>query len=148
MDAGETASAAGSQLIGLPLMPVTQWVVLVIRVLIVPRGRALRMAVCGGARAGRRALTDNRALRARPGTASLVATPMESANDIDKRLTDLEVKASLTEDLVDRLNEVVVRQQEQIDLLLREVGRLARQGGSAGDEPAFRSLRDEIPPHY
>jgi len=73
--------------------------------------------------------------------------PMEPANDIDKRLTDLEVKASLTEDLVDRLNEVIVRQQEQIDLLLREVGRLARQGGS-GDEPALRSLRDEIPPHY
>jgi SlyX protein len=73
--------------------------------------------------------------------------PMSAHDDVDKRLTDLEVKASLTEDLVDRLNEVVARQQEQIDLLLREVGRLARRG-TADDEPAFRSLRDELPPHY
>jgi len=72
---------------------------------------------------------------------------MDSA-DVDKRLTDLEIKASLAEDLVDRLNEVVVRQQEQIDLLMREVGRLARRAEPGDDAPVFRSLRDEIPPHY
>jgi SlyX protein len=72
---------------------------------------------------------------------------MPAHDDVDKRLTDLEVKASLAEDLVDRLNEVVVRQQAQIDLLMREVARLARRG-TDDDAPAFRSLRDEIPPHY
>ncbi|RPH39761.1 MAG: SlyX family protein [Burkholderiales bacterium] len=72
---------------------------------------------------------------------------MDSAH-VDKRLTDLEIKASLAEDLVDRLNEVVVRQQEQIDLLMREVGRLARRAEPGDDAPVFRSLRDEIPPHY
>ncbi len=73
--------------------------------------------------------------------------PLDPADLVDKRLTDLEVKLSLTEDLADRLNEIVVRQQDQIDLLLREVGRLARRADSA-DEPTFRSLRDELPPHY
>ena len=66
-----------------------------------------------------------------------------------QRLTDLEIKLSFAEDLVDRLNEVVVRQQEQIDLLLREVGQLRRQqAGTADDRAGFVSLRDERPPHY
>jgi len=65
----------------------------------------------------------------------------------ESRLTELEIKASYTEDLLDRLNEVIVRQQSQIDLLLREVASLKQQGGSAEPAP-FRSLRDELPPHY
>jgi SlyX protein len=65
----------------------------------------------------------------------------------ERRLTDLEVKAAFTEDLLDRLNEVIVRQQDQIDLLTREIARLKQQGPS-GDPPAFRSLREELPPHY
>jgi SlyX protein len=72
---------------------------------------------------------------------------MESPNDIDKRLTDLEVKASFTEDLVDDLNRIVARQQQQIDALLRQVADL-RQQGAAADPGATRSLRDELPPHY
>jgi SlyX protein len=75
--------------------------------------------------------------------------PTSSASDPrdEKRLVDLEVKLTLTEDTVERLNEIVVRQQEQIDLLLREVGRLARERES-GDEDRVGELRDEIPPHY
>jgi len=68
-------------------------------------------------------------------------------DDIDKRLTDLEVKASFTEDLVDHLNDLVARQQEQIELLIREVGKLKDRapdmGRGAGTDP-----RDEMPPHY
>ena len=62
-------------------------------------------------------------------------------------LTALEIKASFTEDLVDHLNQVVVRQQQQIDLLIREVADLRRQGPDEGGA-TFRSLRDELPPHY
>lgn len=67
--------------------------------------------------------------------------------DVDRRLTDLEIKASYTEDLVDHLNQAIVRQQQQIDLLLREVRHLRSQlpSESAG---TVRSLRDELPPHY
>lgn len=61
---------------------------------------------------------------------------------------DLEIKASYAEDLLDSLNQLVARQQEQIDLLLREVGRL-RQGGEPEAAPgAVRDPRDELPPHY
>ena len=65
-----------------------------------------------------------------------------------QRLTDLEIKASFTEDLVDQLNEVVVRQQRQIDALLREVADLRQQPPEDPGARPFRSLRDELPPHY
>ena len=64
----------------------------------------------------------------------------------EHRLTELEIKASYTEDLLDRLNEVVIRQQ-QIDRLEREVAALRQQVDQA-PAPVFRSLRDELPPHF
>ena len=72
---------------------------------------------------------------------------MDSPERTDQRLTELEIKASFTEDLIDRLNEVIVRQQTQIDLLVREVLLLRQQPADAGGA-APRSLRDELPPHY
>jgi SlyX protein len=67
--------------------------------------------------------------------------------DTERRLTELEIKASYADDLLDTLNAVVAHQQEQIDLLLRELGHLRRQGADEGSAPA-RNLRDELPPHY
>lgn len=72
---------------------------------------------------------------------------MEHPHDTDRRLTELEIKASFAEDLLDQLNQTIFRQQQQLDLLLREVAELRRQqpeGGSVGQ----RNLRDELPPHY
>jgi SlyX protein len=66
----------------------------------------------------------------------------------DKRLTDLEVKASFTEDLVDSLNDLVARQQEQIDLLIREVGKLKDRAPDTGGRPDARDPREDVPPHY
>ena len=65
----------------------------------------------------------------------------------EARLTELEIKSSYSEDLLDRLNEVVVRQQAQIDLLQRALAGLREQALESA-QPAFRSLRDELPPHY
>lgn len=67
---------------------------------------------------------------------------------IDQRLTDLEVKASFTEDTVEQLNQVIVRQQQQIDALLRHLGELRGQVDRLADPNAPRTLRDELPPHY
>ena len=72
---------------------------------------------------------------------------MDHPHDPDARLTDLEIKASYTEDLLDTLNEIVARQQVQIDLLTKELAELRRQMPSA-DGATFRSLRDDLPPHY
>ena len=65
----------------------------------------------------------------------------------DQRLTDLEIKATYSEDLLEALDQVVIRQQEQIDLLLREVARL-QEPQTDGGVPTARSLRDDLPPHF
>jgi len=65
----------------------------------------------------------------------------------DARLTALEIKASFAEDLLDKLDQTVIRQQTQIDALIGEVLHLRQQIGSAQGDTT-RSLRDELPPHY
>ncbi len=66
---------------------------------------------------------------------------------MDARITELEIKISFAEDMIDELNRVVFRQQQQIDLLVGEVKALREQAQNAAPgEP--RSLRDELPPHY
>ena len=69
-------------------------------------------------------------------------------NHIERRLTDLEVKASFNEDLVEHLNLAIARQQQQIDGLMRELAQLRDQPVPEGGGAPFRSLRDELPPHY
>jgi SlyX protein len=77
-----------------------------------------------------------------------MTTASPTASDhTDERLTQLEIKLSYTEDLLDTLNQLVTTQQDQIDLLLREVARLRQHGSSEGPAPP-RNLRDELPPHY
>lgn len=68
--------------------------------------------------------------------------------DLEQRITELEIKASFAEDLVDHLNEIVVRQQQQIELLARQLQDLKQQQGSGDGGVTVRSLRDELPPHY
>ena len=66
---------------------------------------------------------------------------------IEERLTNLEVKASFAEDLLDKLDQIIIRQQDQIDRLTHEVQWLSQQAPpDAATVP--RSLRDELPPHY
>jgi SlyX protein len=66
---------------------------------------------------------------------------------MESRITELEIKISYTEDLVDELNRIVFRQQQQIDLLINEIKTLRDQVQAAAPAEQ-RSLRDELPPHY
>jgi SlyX protein len=72
---------------------------------------------------------------------------MEKPNDNEQRLTELEIKASFTEDLLDQLNQVVVRQQQQIDALIREIANL-RQSTLDGGIGVGGPRRPAQPPHY
>lgn len=67
--------------------------------------------------------------------------------ELDTRLIRLEEKFGFAEDLLDTLNALVARQQEQIAHLMREVVQLQRQRAeeSSAHPP---SLWDELPPHY
>lgn len=67
------------------------------------------------------------------------------------KLIDLESKFSFQEDLLLELNQVVIRQQKQLDEMAREMGALKQQleevavRGPAGEESA---QQNEKPPHY
>ena len=65
-----------------------------------------------------------------------------------QRLTDLEIKASFAEDLLDQLNQVIVRQQQEIDLLMREVRQLRLQMPEGGASPSPSRASEALPPHY
>jgi len=80
-----------------------------------------------------------------PCTEPTLAEPMDTPDS--NRLTRLEEKVSLAEDLLDHLNRMVATQQDQIAVLAREVQRLrdalasAQEGGPSGQH-------NERPPHY
>ncbi len=65
---------------------------------------------------------------------------------VDRRLEDLEIKVSYTEDLLEQLNLTVYRQQQVIDSLVLQVTQLSQQSPEQGG--GARNLRDELPPHY
>ena len=63
------------------------------------------------------------------------------------RLTELEAKLAFAEDLLETLNQTVVRQQAQIDSLQQQLRLLHQRMQDALPDDA-RTPRDEIPPHY
>ncbi len=67
---------------------------------------------------------------------------------MEDRLTELEIKLSLTEDLVEELNRTVYRQEQKLDLLQQQLRHLHQQMQSAAEPAEPRNLREEIPPHY
>jgi SlyX protein len=76
-----------------------------------------------------------------------MADTTPSTTELEARITELEIKLGFTEDLVEHLNTQAARQQDLLALLQREVVRLSDQM-QAGTPGGFRSLRDELPPHY
>jgi len=65
----------------------------------------------------------------------------------EDRITNLEIKLSFTEDLIEKLNQIVYKQQQQIEFLYRELKSIEEQASSSGGGGSG-SLKDEIPPHY
>ncbi len=66
---------------------------------------------------------------------------------MEARLNELEAKMVFAEDLIETLNQTVVRQQGQIDLLQQQIRLLHQQIKDARPDET-RTLRDELPPHY
>ena len=65
----------------------------------------------------------------------------------EDRITNLEIKLSFTEDLIENLNQIVYKQQQQIEFLYRELKSIKEQASGGGDGGSA-SLTDDIPPHY
>ncbi len=67
---------------------------------------------------------------------------------MEQRLEALEIKASFTEDLVDKLDQIIIRQQQALDALVAQLRDLRAQASSSNDGGVQRNLRDDLPPHY
>jgi SlyX protein len=65
----------------------------------------------------------------------------------EHRLTELETKLAFAEDLLETLNQTVIRQQGQLDLIQQQLRLLHQQLQDALPDAA-RTPRDEVPPHY
>ena len=65
----------------------------------------------------------------------------------DRRLEDVEIKLAHVERGLQELSDVVVRQQQEIEVLQRSNKRLAEQLATAVNDPEA-ATRVEIPPHY
>lgn len=66
----------------------------------------------------------------------------------ESRITELEAKLAFAEDLLDTLNQTVIRQQRQIDSLQEQFRLLHQQVRDSQSDAESPSPREEIPPHY
>lgn len=70
-----------------------------------------------------------------------------SSQYLQEQIEELQIKCSYLEDIVDKLDVVVIHQQTQIDLLIKEVKYLRQQDNS--DNKQENSIaKIELPPHY
>lgn len=70
----------------------------------------------------------------------------EELSALQDRLEALEIKASFAEDTVEQLNQVIIRQQAEIEWLKQQVVQLRSQIPEPGT--GMVSPRHELPPHY
>lgn len=69
-------------------------------------------------------------------------------SNLEHRLTELEVRVNLAEDLLEELNLTVYRQQQQIDLLQQQLRHVYHQLQETPAATEKRDAGDEVPPHY
>lgn len=63
------------------------------------------------------------------------------------RLDEVEAKLAFAEDLIDTLNQTVIRQQVQLDSMQQQL-RLLHQRLQEALPEETRTPREDIPPHY
>ncbi|VEJ22068.1 SlyX family protein [Neisseria animaloris] len=71
-------------------------------------------------------------------------------NDLEARVTELEIQTALQEDLIASLNDTIAKMQQTLDLQQGQLRLLYQrmQEKNSGDGGEPYSLLDEIPPHY
>ncbi len=67
---------------------------------------------------------------------------------LEDRLTDLEIRYTEQEDMLQKLDEVVREQANQIDTLVAGLRHYSERVLSMGGDVEERRLEDDKPPHY
>lgn len=70
--------------------------------------------------------------------------------ELENRITELEIQTALQADLIESLNDTVAKMQQALDLQQAQLRLLYQrtQDKAANGEREEYSLRDELPPHY
>ena len=66
----------------------------------------------------------------------------------DDHLIDIETKLSYQENLLDQLNSIIIKQQEELDVLKRALLTIQERVNSLNESSAENGDLDERPPHY
>lgn len=66
----------------------------------------------------------------------------------DERIINLEIRFAHQDDFLEKLNQVVILQQQTIERLEKEVLDLKRNVNSNSGADSNRTLADDKPPHY
>ncbi|PJO77352.1 hypothetical protein GJV52_03940 [Neisseria brasiliensis] len=70
--------------------------------------------------------------------------------DLENRITELEIQTALQDDLIASLSDTIAKMQQTLDLQqaqMRVLYQKMQDKGADGEREEY-SLRDEIPPHY
>lgn len=67
---------------------------------------------------------------------------------MEKRLTELESRVAFQEDTIQKLNDVVIAQQDQLDKLLFDLKSLTDQVRTLGADLVANENQEPPPPHY
>jgi SlyX protein len=70
---------------------------------------------------------------------------------MQEKIIELETRYSFHEDMLRELNEVIIRQQRQLDTVSEELAQLKSQLAEVSmqqSEPGVSNPQDEKPPHY
>ncbi|HYA37389.1 MAG TPA: SlyX family protein [Candidatus Methylomirabilis sp.] len=67
---------------------------------------------------------------------------------MQERLAELEVRLTFQDKTIQELNEVVTRQQRQLDRMARELAMLKAQLQILAPSPAASDAEETPPPHY
>jgi len=69
-----------------------------------------------------------------------------SQDEILKRIEELEVRSAYQEDLVAKLDEVILTQANRIDRLVTEFEKIQEHMAESGEAEA--PMEEQVPPHY
>ncbi|MCX4028720.1 SlyX family protein [Endozoicomonas sp. SM1973] len=67
---------------------------------------------------------------------------------LEDKLIDLETKLAFQDDTIDQLNQVLIKQQQQIDQLIDQVTLLKQAIAAIMNDPGSGMSGQEKPPHY
>jgi len=68
--------------------------------------------------------------------------------DLENRIIELETKVSYQEHIIEQLNEVVIRQQQQIDAVEKRVNQISGHMKALNPPDLARPEEEAPPPHY